>query len=185
MPEALTLPRRLARALLHALLHARLPHARDRVRADGRIGREGLRGRRHARRACARSPTRSARRPRRAARPRRRRRRHARRRSAAWSCRTGAENGAVPAVRHCHARERRPGSTAIETLAMLKPVLEDAAIAKVGHDLKFAAGDSGAPRHHAGRPRPRHDAGRPTCSTRRDRARTWSRSRSSSSATRR
>ena len=59
-PDGVALPGRVARALLRAVLDAGVPHAGDRVRADRGVGREGLRRRRHARKACAISPARSA-----------------------------------------------------------------------------------------------------------------------------
>ena len=124
--------------LLRDLQRARLPRARQGVRADRRHHRQDLPHRQHRRRACARWPSgcappagsRSA--CCRTARPRCARRSSASRsrprRATATTCRSATARSTTPTA--CRS------TIALEAL---RPLLEDEAIEKDGHDLKFDA----------------------------------------------
>ena len=133
------LPGRLARALLRAVLDARAsaPWSPSSRPPPNRWSRTTPSSRRSTASARIADEIRRGR-PGRAARRRRWRGRACAPPSPAWSSpRPHGRRASCPSARPRWSA--RPGSTGPSTLAVLKPVLEDAAIAKVGHDLKFAA----------------------------------------------
>ena len=148
-PDARPLSRRVTRALLRALHAARVSIARARVRTDGRNDRQGLRDRRSRSTICERWPT-ELKRP----------------AASACACLPDSPSAMragivglsfstaprqaryVPLPRPARGRissaradgdEASPDIDRDAALALLKPLLEDASIAKIGHDLKFDA----------------------------------------------
>ena len=136
------LPRAGPRGVLRAVLRARLPHAHERLRADGR----------DRRRATTRSSTTIEARPRRwhaelRAAPAIRRwpavdvtgdARRVRADSSASPSRAGQRQARYVPLGH-HALDEGPNLDRRARVAALRPLLEDAAIEKVGHDVKYDA----------------------------------------------
>ena len=165
-PDAVRYRGALAPALLRALHAARVPNARARVRTDGGNGRQGLRDRPVARRSagastelqrpaasdCACSPTHRP--PRAPGSSASRFRPH---RGARDMCRSPTQHERAGICSAVEPATSRPGIDRDAALALLKPLLEDASLEKIGHDLKFDAIVLGAARHHAPRTRHRRD----------------------------